>query len=152
MACSMFYYTSYMSKTWHGSYGKDNVVGRCQLNWGYPYFEYRINTTCTWGFSIVQWLIWWTRNWVDPYGRKPLPIQIWIGRGIFPHRSPPIPRPPNQHQKVTIAPHLLAYGGPTDRLDEVFQMGESTIVETIQQFMRTIMALFGEHYIRPRND
>lgn len=151
MACSMFYYTSYMSKTWHGSYDKDNVVGRCQLNWGYPYFEYRINTTCTWGFSFKGWF---SGQGIkgNPYGSKSFPIQIWIERGLFPYGFPPIPCPPNQHQKVTIAPRLLAYGGPIDRLDEVFQMRESTIVETIQQFMRTVVALFGERCIRPRND
>jgi hypothetical protein len=31
-------------------------------------------------------------------------------------------------------------------------MGESTIVETIQQFTRAVVALFGERYLRPCND
>jgi hypothetical protein len=29
---------------------------------------------------------------------------------------------------------MLAYGGPADRLDEYFYMGESTILETVNQF------------------
>jgi hypothetical protein len=46
---------------------------------------------------------------------------------------------------------MLAYGGPTDRLDEYFRMGESTIVETVIQFTHTIVSIYGGTYLRQPN-
>jgi hypothetical protein len=54
-------------------------------------------------------------------------------------------------QKVTAAVHMLAYGGPADRLDEYFRMGESTILETDNQFTHTIIDFYGVTYLRQPN-
>eukprot|EP00267_Zea_mays_P032569 XP_008665976.1 uncharacterized protein LOC103644568 [Zea mays] len=54
-------------------------------------------------------------------------------------------------QKVTAALRMLAYGGPADSLDEYFRMGESTIIETVNKFTRTIVVIYGEEYLRQPN-
>lgn len=54
-------------------------------------------------------------------------------------------------QKVTAALRMLAYGGPADSLDEYFRMGESTIIETLNKFTRTIVVIYGEEYLRQPN-
>ena len=46
-------------------------------------------------------------------------------------------------QKVTAALRMLAYGGPTDALDEYFRMGESTILKSVRHFARAIVAIYG---------
>jgi hypothetical protein len=37
-------------------------------------------------------------------------------------------------QKVIAALRMLAYGGPADSIDEYLRMGESTIIESVNQF------------------
>jgi hypothetical protein len=54
-------------------------------------------------------------------------------------------------QKVTAAIRMLAYGGPADSLDEYLRMGESTILETVAQFTRSIVHLFGPEFLRKPN-
>jgi hypothetical protein len=54
-------------------------------------------------------------------------------------------------QKVTTAVRMLAYGGPADRLDEYIRMGESTILEIVNQFTRTIVIIYGATYLRQPN-
>jgi hypothetical protein len=54
-------------------------------------------------------------------------------------------------QKVTATVHMLAYGGPTDRLDEYIRMDESTTLEIVNQFTRTIVAIYGATYLRHPN-
>jgi hypothetical protein len=44
---------------------------------------------------------------------------------------------------------MLAYGSIADSLDEYLQMGESTVLETLKYFVRTIVNVFGEEWIRP---
>src|SRR6266540_6440688 len=51
-------------------------------------------------------------------------------------------------QKVTTSLCMLAYGGPADRLDEYFHMGESTILESVKEFTRTMVEEYGEWYLR----
>jgi hypothetical protein len=51
-------------------------------------------------------------------------------------------------QKVTVVVRMLAYGGPTDRLDEYFRMGDSTILEIVSQFTHKIVAIYGATYLR----
>ena len=46
---------------------------------------------------------------------------------------------------------MLAYGGPADSLDEYLRMGESTILETVAQFTRSIVHLFGLEFLRKPN-
>jgi hypothetical protein len=54
-------------------------------------------------------------------------------------------------QKITAIVHMLAYGGPANQLDEYFRMGESTILETVNQFTRTIVDIYGATYLRQPN-
>ena len=54
-------------------------------------------------------------------------------------------------QKVTAVVRMLAYGGPADRLDEYIRMGESTILETVNKFTRTIVEEYGDIYLREPN-
>ncbi|TVU34850.1 hypothetical protein EJB05_16704, partial [Eragrostis curvula] len=39
-----------------------------------------------------------------------------------------------------------------DSLDEHLQMGESTVLETLKRFVRTIVNVFGEEWIRPPSE
>jgi hypothetical protein len=54
-------------------------------------------------------------------------------------------------QKVTVAIWILGYGGSADRLDEYIRMGESTTLETVNKFTRTIVAEYGHIYLREHN-
>jgi hypothetical protein len=54
-------------------------------------------------------------------------------------------------QKITAAVRMLAYGGAADSLDEYIRMGESTILETINWFTRTILELYGPEYLTEPN-
>jgi hypothetical protein len=51
-------------------------------------------------------------------------------------------------QKVTAVIQILGYGGPADRLDEYIHMGESTTLENVNKFTRTIVAEYGHIYLR----
>ena len=52
-------------------------------------------------------------------------------------------------QKCTVALRMLAYGGATDSLDEGLRMGESTVLQTVKEFARTIVEVFGDEFLRP---
>jgi hypothetical protein len=54
-------------------------------------------------------------------------------------------------QKVTVVVHMLAYGGPADRLDEYIHMGQSTILECVNKFTRTMVQKYGDIYLREPN-
>lgn len=54
-------------------------------------------------------------------------------------------------QKVTTFIRMLAYNGPADSLDDYLHMGESTILETVVQFTRTVVHLFGPKFLRQPN-
>jgi hypothetical protein len=54
-------------------------------------------------------------------------------------------------QKVTTVIQILRYRGPADRLDEYIRMGESTTLETMNKFTRTIVAEYGHIYLREPN-
>jgi hypothetical protein len=54
-------------------------------------------------------------------------------------------------QKVTTTVHMLAYGGPADSLDEYIHMGETTILECVNKFTRTIVEEYGDIYLREPN-
>jgi hypothetical protein len=46
---------------------------------------------------------------------------------------------------------MLAYGGPADRLDEYICIGESTILECVNKFTRTMVQKYGGIYHREPN-
>ena len=51
--------------------------------------------------------------------------------------------------KCTVALKMLAYGGPADELDDHLKMGESTALETLKEFVMTVVKLFGKEFLRP---
>ncbi|KAL6613823.1 hypothetical protein ACP70R_036093 [Stipagrostis hirtigluma subsp. patula] len=54
--------------------------------------------------------------------------------------------------KCTVAIKMLAYGSIADALDDHLEMGESTVLETLKRFVRTIVNVFGEEWIRPPSE
>ena len=55
-------------------------------------------------------------------------------------------------QKVCAAMWILAYGLPTDVVDEYIQIGESTARECLNHFCRAIIAYFSGCYLRTPNE
>ncbi|OEL22332.1 hypothetical protein BAE44_0016652 [Dichanthelium oligosanthes] len=51
-------------------------------------------------------------------------------------------------QKVTASLRMLAYGCSADSLDEDVRMGESSIIESLQHFVRAVVHVFGPYYLR----
>jgi len=51
--------------------------------------------------------------------------------------------------KCTVAVKMLAYGGPADELDDHLKMGESTVLETLKEFVMTVIEVFGKEFLRP---
>jgi hypothetical protein len=54
--------------------------------------------------------------------------------------------------KCTIVIKMLAYGSIADSLDDHLEVGESTVLETLKHFVRTIVDVFGEEWIRPPSE
>lgn len=52
-------------------------------------------------------------------------------------------------QKVFGAFRMLAYDVPADSLDEVVRIAESTMTEAFHHFVRAVVEVFGEQYLRP---
>jgi hypothetical protein len=46
---------------------------------------------------------------------------------------------------------MHAYGGPADFLDDVIQMGESTILKCLKEFSSTNILVYIIEYLRPPN-
>jgi hypothetical protein len=44
---------------------------------------------------------------------------------------------------------MLAYGSIADALDDSYAMAESTVLECVKEFARTVIAVFKEEYLRP---
>ena len=55
-------------------------------------------------------------------------------------------------QKITAAYRILAYGTPTDSVDEYIRIGESTTIESLRRFVKVVIAMFGDHYLRSLNN
>jgi hypothetical protein len=55
-------------------------------------------------------------------------------------------------QKVCAAMRVLAYGLPSDAVDEYIQIGESTTRECLHHFCRAIIAYFSGWYLRTPNE
>ena len=54
-------------------------------------------------------------------------------------------------QKVVAAFRMLAYGVSADFLDDYVRMGESTIIECLKHFVKAVVDIFGEEYLRAPN-
>ena len=55
-------------------------------------------------------------------------------------------------QKITAAYRILAYRTPTDSVDEYIIIGKSTAIESLRRFVKAIIAMFGDHYLRSPNN
>ncbi|KAF8379490.1 hypothetical protein HHK36_028925 [Tetracentron sinense] len=56
-------------------------------------------------------------------------------------------------QKVTVAIRMFAYGVAADVVDDYVMIGESTSIESLRRFLRAVVEVFGEEYLRsPNND
>ncbi|XP_061962544.1 uncharacterized protein LOC133683047 [Populus nigra] len=55
-------------------------------------------------------------------------------------------------QNVTTAHRILAYGIPADLTDEYLQIGESTAIESLRAFVKAIVEVFGDWYLRAPNE
>jgi hypothetical protein len=51
-------------------------------------------------------------------------------------------------QKCTAAMRMLAYGTPTDALDEYMKIGKCTALQCLDKFARGVIELFGGGYLR----
>ena len=55
-------------------------------------------------------------------------------------------------QKITAACRILTYGTPTDSMDEYIRIGESTVIESLRRFVKAVITMFGDHYLRSPNN
>jgi len=55
-------------------------------------------------------------------------------------------------QKVTAAMRMLTYGVPADATDEYVRTGESTALESLRKFVRAVIEVFGDEYLRYPNE
>ena len=55
-------------------------------------------------------------------------------------------------QKITAAYRILAYGTPTDSMDEYIIIGESTAIESLRRLVKAVLAMFDDHYLRSLNN
>ena len=56
-------------------------------------------------------------------------------------------------QKMTAAIRMLAYGVATDAVDDYVRIGESIAIESLKRFVRAVVAIFSNEYLRsPNND
>lgn len=54
--------------------------------------------------------------------------------------------------KVIVALRMLTYGVSANSYDVVFQMGESTVLQTMREFTRTVVHIYGDQYLRLPNE
>ena len=55
-------------------------------------------------------------------------------------------------QKITAAYIIIAYGTPVDSVDEYIIIGESIAIESLIRFVKAVIAMFGDHYLRSQNN
>ena len=55
-------------------------------------------------------------------------------------------------QKCTATIRMLAYGAPTDVVDEYLRMSESTIITSMYRFCRALVGAFGPQNLRGPNE
>ncbi|XP_024317268.1 uncharacterized protein LOC100842771 [Brachypodium distachyon] len=51
-------------------------------------------------------------------------------------------------QKIVVVFRMLAYGVPADNVDDVMSLAESTMNEAFKHFVRAVVEIFGEQYLR----
>ena len=55
-------------------------------------------------------------------------------------------------QKITVALRMLAYGVTADFMDEYVRMGESTVMESLKKFVKAVVSIFSDEYLRSPNN
>jgi len=55
-------------------------------------------------------------------------------------------------QKVIAAHIILAYGIPADLTDEYLRIGETTAIESLKTFVKAMVEIFGDWYLRAPNE
>lgn len=51
--------------------------------------------------------------------------------------------------KCLVSMRMLSYGSPADSFDDTYRMAESTVLETVKQFVRTIISVYESEHLRP---
>ena len=54
-------------------------------------------------------------------------------------------------QKITAIIRMLAYRFAVDYVDEYVRIGESTVIESLKRFVKVIVSIFSEKYMRSPN-
>ncbi|CAN6326949.1 unnamed protein product [Urochloa humidicola] len=55
-------------------------------------------------------------------------------------------------QRVTSAFRMLTYGVPADSTDDKFRIAESTVIESLKRFVKAVVEVFEDEYLRSPND
>ena len=55
-------------------------------------------------------------------------------------------------QKITAAFFMISYGVPADFMDQYICIGESTIIQSLRRFIKAVVEVFGEEYLRSPNE
>jgi len=55
-------------------------------------------------------------------------------------------------QKVVGSIRMLAYDLPADSMDEVVRIAKGTMIEAFKHFVRAVVDVYGDQYLRPPND
>ena len=55
-------------------------------------------------------------------------------------------------QKVTAAMRMLSYGMAADMTDEYVRIAESTTLDSVRHFVRAVVEVFGDEYLRHPNE
>ncbi|XP_075670255.1 uncharacterized protein LOC142640027 [Castanea sativa] len=55
-------------------------------------------------------------------------------------------------QKMTASIRMLAYGVSTDFMDEYLRIGETTTIKSLKFFVKTVVSIFSEKYLRSPNN
>jgi hypothetical protein len=55
-------------------------------------------------------------------------------------------------QKITTAFRMLTYGVAADATDDYIRIAESTAIESLKRFVKAIVEIFGDEYLRSPND
>ena len=54
-------------------------------------------------------------------------------------------------QKIIAALRMLVYGVTTDFIDEYVRIGESTVIESLKNFVKAVVDIFSKEYLRSPN-
>ena len=54
-------------------------------------------------------------------------------------------------RKCTTTIRMLAYGSPADAIDEYVRIGQTTTIECLQRFVKGVIEIYGENYLRRPN-